>query len=112
MGVERDMKMENRKNVREPREINVQLYQNDAYIALVKTRDITAGGMFVNASSLLFPKNSYLDVILDSPLNKSSVPNRFPAIIAHRRLNGMGIRLLDSEALKEYIANEELRAVG
>ena len=106
------METENRKHVRETKEINVQLYQDGTLIALVKTRDITAGGMFVNASSLLFPKNSRLDILLDSPINASDMSHHLSATIAHRRLNGMGIRFDDSDALKEFISNEALSAVG
>ena len=104
--------MESRKCGREIKHINVRLYQGDTFVTLTKTRDITVAGMFINTDALLFPKNSSLDVVFDSPLDNSGSQHRYSATVVHRCLKGIGIRLSDNNALNEYLTNEELSVVG
>ena len=104
--------MESRQYDRVLKNINVRLYQDDTFVNLSKTCDITVGGMFINTDPLLFPKNSNLNVVFDSPLDNSGRQHQYSATVVHRCLKGIGIRLSDNNALNEYLPNEKLSVFG
>jgi hypothetical protein len=102
--------MEKRKFDREAKHIKVRLYQDDTFVTLAKTHDIGKNGMFINTDVLLFPKNSHLDVVLDSQLGDLSERTRYSATVMHRSLRGMGIRL-NNNALNEDLFEKVRTAV-
>ena len=91
------LKLENRKSDREQKQIKVRLYQDNTFVTLATTNDITINGMFIRTDVLLFPKNSHLDVVLESQLFNSEKPIRYPATVVHRSLKGMGICFIDNK---------------
>ena len=105
-------KMESRQYDRELKHINVRLYHDNTFVNLSKTCDITVGGMFINTDPLLFPKNSSLNIVFDSPLGNSGRQHRYSATVVHRCLKGIGIRLNDNNALNEYLSNEKSSIFG
>jgi len=102
--------VENRKCDRENLQITVRLYQDDTFVAAAKTQNITKGGMFINTDVLLFPKDSHLDVVFESPVGKSVKQHCYSATVVRRCWKGIGICLdIDKD---NCAANEDLRIVG
>ena len=88
--------MNNRKKDRTLMQINVRLYHGDTFVTLAKTHDVTTGGMFINTDVLRFPKDSSLDVVLDASIDNKGKRRRYPAIVVHRCLRGIGIKICDT----------------
>ena len=87
---------EHRTNDRTVQNISVWLYKNESLIALAKTQDITASGMFIKTNVLLFPKNSCLEIVFD---NKDATKrHRVSARVVHRSLQGIGVTLENPKA--------------
>jgi len=82
---------EHRTSDRTAQSINVWLYKNESLAALARTQDLTASGMFIKTDVLLFPKNSYLEIVFD---NKEETKRyRVSAKVVHRSLQGIGVSL-------------------
>jgi len=104
--------VENRKCDRENMQITVRIYQDDTFIAAAKTQDVTKGGMFINTDVLLFPKNSQIDVVFESPVGKSIKRHCYPATVVRRCWKGIGVRLGIEKDLSKKLQKEVLQVVG
>ena len=83
--------LERRWGVRKPIIMAVTVHYQDRQLNNCKSRDIGAEGIFVETDPTEVELQAMLDVLLPSSVIGNGHMRRIPAVVVHKRVNGLGL---------------------
>ena len=104
--------MEHRHHIRKPLRIDVEVFNRGQFLGRFETRDVNAGGLFVETGPLTLRRNAMMTLTFDLDREANAGVHNLLAMVVHQSREGVGLMFHDVDRGSLQMRNALLDAAA